>query len=315
MSRRRSRPSLKDRGIASILLKGAAFARLLYDDPCQRPYTDSDLFVREGDLVRAEAALEELGFVRVDRDEDWFEPAPKYAHTFLRKTDRAYLDVHWRLSGAGAGAADQWELLRWHTTQLDLGGRPLTVLDPAATAMLVALHAHHHGTEKASALADVDQAVARLAPDAWSEARRLADQLGARVAFAAGLRLTESGDALADGLGLERPSSVELWLKVNPRHYGAWVLDRFTQAHTGRGRLRIGLHVVAPPPEGMRAHFALARRGRAGLALAYVIRPFRLVVLAPRPVRDWLRARRAVRATAATETSAPASRRMPSTRR
>jgi hypothetical protein len=285
---------LESRGIASVLLKGAAFARLLYDEEHHRPYTDTDLLLSESDVPQAEETLRQLGFVRIDRDEDWFEPEPKYAHTFIRGTDRAYVDVHWRLSGAAARAERQWDLLSRHTTQLNVAGRSLTALDAAATAVLVALHANHHGTAKTTALRDIDQAVERVDLDAWNRARTLADQLGATRSFAAGLRLTESGDALAERLGLERRDSIELWLKVNPRHYGAWVLDRLTQTTTLRGRLRIVAYVLFPPPAGMRMHSPLARRGRAGLALAYALRPLRLVTRMRRPVRDWLRARRAV---------------------
>ncbi len=74
--------------------------------------------------------------MRIDRDEDWFEPEPKYAHTFYRRADRAYVDVHWRLSGAAAEATAQWDLMSRHTIALGVGGRSVVALDAAATAVL-----------------------------------------------------------------------------------------------------------------------------------------------------------------------------------
>jgi hypothetical protein len=109
------------------------------------------------------------------------------------------------------------------------------------------------------------------------------------------LRLSENGNALADDLGLERPLSVEVWLKTHPTSYGAWVLDRFHQTSSLRGRFKIFLQVVAPPPSVMTMFFPLARRGRRGLVAAYMLRPLRLIANAGPAARDWLRARRALR--------------------
>lgn len=285
----------EDRGIHSILLKGPGFARLFYEREYDRPYTDTDLLVQEHDVPEAEEALRELGFARVDRDEDWIGPAPKYSHTFHRPADGALLDLHWRLSGALASPDVLWSCISSHTVELEVGGRPVASLDAIASALLTALHNAHHGTGRPATLTDLDRAVDRLSPDDWLEATCLADELAAGDQFAAGLRLTHAGNALADRLGLHRPASVELWLKVNPSTYGAWVLDRFTQTHTLRGRARILLQVAVPPRVVMYRFFPLARRGRGGLVLAYMLRPLRLGVHAGPAIRDWVRAFRAQR--------------------
>lgn len=284
------------RQIDSILLKGAAFARLFYDHDHERAYTDSDLLVRTGDVAGAEQALAELGFVRIDRDEDWLGPDPKYAHTFRRARDGALVDLHWRISGVAVAPEPAWSELYGRLTRLDIGGLTVATLDTAASAMLLALHGAHHGTGRAATLSEIERAVQRLDFETWQRAMALAHQLGAGDHFAAGLRLTAAGDALGDRLGLSRPATVELWLKNHSTSYGAWVLDRFTQTKSVRGRLRICLQVAAPPPVVMRSSFALARRGRGGLALAYLLRPLRLVAQAGPAVRVWRRARRHTRA-------------------
>src|SRR5205807_1770908 len=103
----------------------------------ERAYTDVDLLVQSTAVARAEQSLEEIGFIRVDRDEDWMGPAPKYAHTFYRETDGAVIDLHWRLSGVPAGPEELWRSLCGHTTELDVGGRLIKSLDSAACALLV----------------------------------------------------------------------------------------------------------------------------------------------------------------------------------
>jgi hypothetical protein len=282
--------------IKSILLKGPAFGRLLYDDAVERSYTDTDLLVRSIDREQAERSLQTCGFVRVDRDEDWMGPAPKYAHTFQRPTDGAMVDLHWRLSGAAATPEEVWSAVSEHIVALEVGGRLVSGLDAAATAVLVALHNAHHGNSRPQTLIDLDRAVERLDMESWREAAGLAIQLQATEPFTAGLRLTHAGDALADQLGLGRPASVEMWLKTNPSTYGAWVLDRLAQTRTLRGRLQICLQVIVPPPVVMHTFFPFARRGRAALAFSYVLRPLRLSVHAGPAMRDWIRARRTVRA-------------------
>lgn len=281
--------------VASILLKGAAFQALLYDADDGRFYRDTDLLIQVHHRAIAVRLLADAGFVRVDSDEDWLGPAPKYAWTFRRKRDGALVDLHWRLSGSAAGPEQVWSTLRGHLIPLEVGGRVLDVLDAPASALLVALHSAHHGTGRPKTLTDVERAVARLDRSTWERARSLAQALGASEPFAAGLRLTPAGDALADRLGLARPVSVEMWLKTHPRTYGAWALDQLSQMPTIRGRLAVLRRIVLPPRSVMHTFFPLARRGRLGLVFAYLLRPLRLAVQAGPAVHEVVRARRSVR--------------------
>lgn len=283
------------RGVDSILLKGPAFARLLYRCDYERAYTDTDILVQSADVADAEQVLRARGFVRIDRDEDWIGPGPKYAHTF-RRADRALVDLHWRFSGAMASPEELWRSLAEHTMSLSLGGGTVATLDETASAVLLALHAVHHGASRAPALAELERGVERLAPGVWEAAVQLADELGASERFAAGLRLTRAGAQLADRLGLADPSSVELWLKTHPGSYGAWVIDRLTHTSGVRARLAIGFRVIVPTPRTMRTFVPLARRGRTALVLAYLWRPVRLATHAGPSLREWLHALRAVAA-------------------
>jgi hypothetical protein len=286
---------LEAHGVASILLKGAGFEALLYDVGDGRFYRDTDLLVQARDQLRAEELLIDSGFERIDREDPGLGPAPKYARTFRRERDGAIVDLHWRLSGAAASPGRVWSTLSAHVATLEVGRRPVNVLDAAASAMLVALHSAHHGTGRPKTLTDVEHAVARLDRATWERARALADALGASEPFAAGLRLTSAGDELADVLRLQRPASVAMWLKTHPRTYGAWALDQVAQNETTRDRFAALGTIVVPSPMVMRKFFPLARRGRLGLLLAYLLRPARLAVHAGPALRDLVRARRALR--------------------
>lgn len=282
-------------GVPSILLKGAAFEALLYDAEDGRFYRDTDVLIHVEQRARAQQLLTDAGFVRVDRDEDWLGPAPKYAWTFRRMRDGAIVDLHWQLSGSAAGPEQVWSILRRHVIPLEVGGRLLDVLDAPASALLVALHSAHHGTGRPKTLTDVEHAAERLSRSTWDQARSLAEALGASEPFAAGLRLSAAGDALADSLGLTRPASVEMWLKTHPRTYGAWAMDQLSQMPTFRDRLVAVRRIVLPPRVVMHTFFPLARRGRVGLILAYLLRPLRLAVHAGPALHEFARARRAVR--------------------
>ena len=283
-------------GIAAILLKGPGFARLLYDGVAERTYNDTDLLIRERDRARAEQMLQETGFHRLDCDIDWLGPGPKYAHTFRRLSDGAAVDLHWRLSGTTALAQDVWSLVSEHTTRLAVGGKPIETLDAPATALLVALHNAHHGTGRPRTLEDLDRAVERFDLPAWRAAARMAELLGASEPFAAGLRLTSAGDVLATRLGLERHASLEIWLKSNPHGFGAFALDRLASTSTLRGRLGLCMRLLVPSRRVMYKYSPLARRGRLGLALAYLTRPVRLAAHAGPALVEWVRARQALRA-------------------
>ena len=56
-------------GLTAVLLKGAALADTVYDQPEQRPMGDVDLWLREGEMGRACAAMAGLGFTAVQNSE------------------------------------------------------------------------------------------------------------------------------------------------------------------------------------------------------------------------------------------------------
>jgi len=90
--------ALAERGVRSMLLKGAALAYTLYADPALRPRGDIDLLVSPTDRARAADALTAIGYQPIS--EGGGETSFTQAH--FRVTDRFGLahtvDLHWRIA-------------------------------------------------------------------------------------------------------------------------------------------------------------------------------------------------------------------------
>jgi hypothetical protein len=178
---------------------------------------------------------------------------------------------------------------------MEIGGAVVEVLSEPARALHVALHAALPGQNTEKTLLDLSRALERLPRATWEAAAELAGRLGAEGAFETGLRLVPPGADLAATLGLAPDGSVEAVLLARSAPYSAWTVNRLSQARGLRAKLRIIVPRLFPKPDFMRVWYPVARRGRAGLALAYLKRFAWLFVAAPRAVGVWRRARRETR--------------------
>jgi hypothetical protein len=155
---------------------------------------------------------------------------------------------------------------------MTVGGTEAMTLDDTGTALMLALHAAHHGAGVTKPLRDLELGLARIDRGAWVEAASLAVALDAAEAFAAGLPTVRAGVAMAAELGLPAPRSAKARLKAGgPPPAGLAVLF-VLDTPWREGRARVLIDALFPSPRFMRAWFPLARRGRAGLALAYATR-------------------------------------------
>ena len=286
-----ARGALEAADIESVLLKGRAFAQRLYDHVWERPYADTDVLVGLGDRAEAEGVLAGLGYARIDRDGDRLG-AVGYAHTFMRP-DGGSIDLHWGISGVTAEPLRVWETISAHTVSLTVGGHPARVPDDPLTALLVVLHAAHHGGQHGLTMTDLEHAITRIGARDWGRARDLALALGAGEAFASGLALSPAGRELAQRLGTPASPTLEYRLRAEQTEFRVWALHRLAGAR-GLTRVRVIAEVLVPPPGAMRRFEPLARRGRRGLLAAYLLRAPRLLLTAVPALADYLRARRAL---------------------
>ncbi|MGZ8594588.1 MAG: nucleotidyltransferase family protein [Actinomycetota bacterium] len=262
---------LRRAGIDAILLKGPAISRWLYDDESERPYVDCDLLVAPDDQVRAEDALNGLGYRRMGLDAISHD-RPHHAIT-LRRDDGLAIDLHHTFVGVDGDDRELWRELSARTETMDLAGAEVTSLAPAAKALVVALHAAKDGARSARVREDIRRAIERLPHETWREATRIAERIGAVPGLVAGLRRSEEGPALAIRLGLPDVANPDTILRETappPMTAGVnWLMDRGDL----RSKMQVAIVKVFPSPEFLRAWSPLARRGHLGLALAYVWRP------------------------------------------
>jgi hypothetical protein len=282
---------LQRAGIESILLRGPAIARWLYADSEPRAYVDIDLLVEPEKRTDAQAVLAGLGFVHreagfapgesVDHASEWICPRPPVA-----------VDLHHGIEGIRAAPVELWTALSSDSQRIDVAGVPTDAPGEPALALIVALHAAHHGRDSGKQLQELRRALRLVGRDTWHEALGLAERLEAVPSFAAGLRLLPEGTALAERLRLPVAGDPEVALRAAGAHSTAIGFARLAAAPGVRAKLALVARKLVPTPAFMRHWSRLARRGRLGLALAYLWRPLWLLLhLAPAGVA-WLRARR-----------------------
>jgi hypothetical protein len=278
-------------GVPSILLKGPTLSRWLYDDGA-RPYVDIDLLVPPRARVAAERVLRSLGF-----GPGAFElikgDYPRHASVF-RRHDGATLDLHRTLVGVGVDDDRVWEELSARTEPMTVGGEEVDVPSPVGRAFVVAIHAAKDGGRVPKVRRDLERALVQVDGETWREAARLAAALGAEAAFGAGLRLVPQGAELARRLGLPMAVTPEIAIRRGGAPPLATGLDWLvaTRGVSASRKLRVVVRKVFPPPAYLREWAPLARRGRVGLALAYVWRPVWLARHALPAGRAVLRAHR-----------------------
>lgn len=268
-------PLLGAAGVRCILLKGPSHARWLYDRPDERTYTDCDLLVAPDDADRAEAVLGDAGFVRRG-----FEAIPTERQRFgfpLYRTDNVSVDLHTTFIGVGAPPERLWACFSDRIEPMIVAGASVMVLEPTARALVLVLHAAKEGGRREGRgekpIRDLELAVERIPFDDWRRSSELAVEVDAVEAFSAGLRRISSGRELADHLGLTDRLSPEVALRLEQPPPLAVGMDWLLYSEQGTRGLRLALRKVFPPPAHMRAWSPLARRGRWGLALAYIGRP------------------------------------------
>jgi hypothetical protein len=262
----------EEAGIRSILLKGPTLQEALYRDGSFRPYIDTDLLISPADLPRTATALEALGFELELDHRDHAAISEPHAQEWGATDVPTKVDLHWRVPGIEAAPERAWEILAAETEPLTIAAVRGERLRLPAIALLVALHAAHHGRTVQRPIEDLERALAQLEPGTWIEAARLAASLGATEALAAGLRLVPAGQRLAEELALPAVSSPSRRLLAADQQPGSLGVLRVLDAPGAGGRVRAVRDALFPAPELIRRSFPLARRGRGGLALAYVVR-------------------------------------------
>jgi hypothetical protein len=277
-------------GIGTLVLKGPVLARWLYPDEV-RSYVDSDLMVAPEDRARAVGVLERLGFVE---HRPWM-PTPLSMDmgrtTFSRSC--AMVDLHCRLPGLDGDPDAIWGCLAASAERQVIAGVEVRVLDRDTVLLHVALHAAQHANMVGGKpLEDLRRALACVEESGWLRALELARAYRGVPAFAAGLRLLPAGRELARRLDLGEEGALKYALLRED--VIAEELHALLCANAGIWRkVAIAASRGFPPPDYMRWWSPLARRGKRGLAGAYVWRAIWVIGQALGAIHTLWRVRRA----------------------
>lgn len=277
-------------GIETLVLKGPVLARWLYPGEV-RSYGDSDLMVAPENRARAVGVLEQLGFVE---HMPWLL-SPQCLDPGGRPFSRggAVVDLHCQLQGLKGDPDEVWGCLAAGAERQVIGGMQLRVPNRDAVLLHVVLHAAHHAYQlDGKPVEDLRRALACVGEAKWSSALELARAHGGVPAFAAGLRLLPEGEDLARRLGLDQVRSLSHEIRREDNVI-AEELYALLFAEVGiRRKLAIAASDVFPSPDYMRWWSPLARRGKLGLACAYVWRAIWVIAGAPVAVHTLWRIQR-----------------------
>jgi Uncharacterised nucleotidyltransferase len=278
-------------GIGTVVLKGPVLARWLYPGEV-RPYVDSDLMVAPENRAHAVSVLERLGFMEYC---PWM-PSPLSLDpggtAFSR--DGVMVDLHCQLPGLDGDPDAIWGRLAASADRQVIAGVELRVPDRDTVLLHVVLHAAHHANQvDGKPLEDLRRALAHVEESQWLSALELARACRGVPAFAAGLRLLPEGRDLALRLDLGEVRSLQHEIRREDNVI-AEELYALLSADVGvRQKLAIAASDIFPRPDYMRWWSPLARRGRLGLAGAYVWRAIWVIGQAPGAIHTLWRVRQA----------------------
>ena len=280
--------ALASEAIESLVLKGPVLAEWLYPGEL-RVYGDADLMVSPDDWQRAVGVLERLGFQNYLAPMDHPRMQSFAGTAFLRGTDN--VDLHCTLHGLDASPALIVSSLMAGAERQLIAGAELRVPARAALLLLVGLHAAHHGHGKP--IEDLGRAIAHADERLWRLALAHAREFDGVPAFASGLRLLPEGVELARRLGIDDVRSTRHEIRRHGIPTAEGIEALLSPGIGARRRLGTVARELFPSAEFMRWWSPLARRGRGGLAVAYVWRAVWLLLNAPRAIVTLWRVRRA----------------------
>jgi hypothetical protein len=131
--------ALSARGLQSVLLKGPAIAKWLYDDPTERPYRDIDLLVDPWTFDQAEAELSALGF-----RQHIYAVSPHHTCWSRDGALPITVELHRSLLLTRCPETRVWSALSREPIQLEIAGTTVQILGVPARLLMVALHAAQH---------------------------------------------------------------------------------------------------------------------------------------------------------------------------
>ena len=194
--------TLAEAGIPAIVLKGAALAGTVYDEPALRPMEDFDLLVPRAQFAQAVAVMRGAGW---SFDPPLADPEPHFVfqHAIgFRRDGGGAADLHWTAAGLplnGAGA----HAVHASTQPHRIGDRETRTLGPADQLLQICTHATRFNPDIPPIrwAADAFLLLAR-APFPWDSLIAPARTRGLSLVMHRAL------EYLRDGLGVDVPDDI-----------------------------------------------------------------------------------------------------------
>jgi hypothetical protein len=278
-------------GIETLVLKGPVLTKWLYPGEV-RPYVDCDLMVAPDDRARAVSVLERLGFAE---HLPWM-PTPLSLDpggTAFNRPGEGMVDLHCQLPGLDGDPDAIWDRLAASAERQVIAGVELRVPDRDMVLLHVVLHAAHHANQvDGKPLEDLRRALALVEEAEWAKALELSRAHQGIPAFAAGLRLLPEGKDLACRLDLGEVRSLQHEIRREDNVIAEELYALLSASVGIRRKLAIAASDIFPRPDYMRWWSSLARRGKLGLAGAYVWRTIWIIGQAPGAIHTLWRIQR-----------------------
>jgi hypothetical protein len=138
--------SFSSHDIPVMLLKGPALCMTIYEDMALRPFADIDILVHKKDVKQCQKIMDEQEFVII---RDQYFPIPDDQNDELG-CEWSYhrhgqvVELHWdllnRLEPFQVDISRFWE----HAIQIDLKGKPVSIMDPTSQLSHLCLHQYRH---------------------------------------------------------------------------------------------------------------------------------------------------------------------------
>ncbi len=215
---------------------------------------------------------------------DWWQHAEVWRRG---KPFEVEIDLHRSLPRA-ENAEAVFEALSRDAQTIQIG--PVRVRTPsdAGCALIIALHAAVHGPARERSLDDLRRAVSVVTEATWRDAASLAADVGLMSSFAFGLRLVDSGGALADRLGVLGAGTFGDRLRASgTKDDGAMWIYRVRNAPSRRLAASTLYDALFPTPSSVRARYPELGSSRIRLCEYYIRRLLRI----PRAITQYMRAR------------------------
>lgn len=153
-----------DDDVRWLVVKGPILAERLYPRPDMRGYVDLDVLVAPTDYERALIRMESAGASVVERN--WRRVVDERPGELrVRLPSGLLVDLHWHLLHRPAWRAHfplRVEELLDRAQGVEIGGTPVATLDPAATALHLALHACLAGGDRLVWAVDLHRSLLQL---------------------------------------------------------------------------------------------------------------------------------------------------------